>query len=231
MKLPVANYFWVHLTLAVALWPGLMLSVEWAEPPSLTNPKCLPNITTATGVRTNRTILSKAFFRCEPSIVLTQIFSEDGTTARDELIQTLGNLCAVFVNLTSSVIFKKLSKQVCEQNILGTETIEKRNFCEYSKTVGETHTKAISEGLQALKCPKIAEEFETLVGMDESTCQTKCGQGNDQALCNAFYAMAEFWMIHAVEEESNTNLKGKSLIYFIDSGPILVSVNHALNFP
>ena len=229
MKLAVVNYFWVCLTLAVALWPGLILSVEPADPPSLTNPKCLPNITTSTGARTSGTILSKSFFKCESSSLLTKIFSEDGTTARDELIQTLGNLCAVFVDLTSRVILKGLGEQVCVQNVLGSKNIEERNFCDSLKPLGDTHTKAISEELQTLEYPIIAEEFETLVGMDESTCQTKCGQENDQALCNAFYAMAEFWGFHAAEEESDTNLNSKSLIYFIGSGPILVSVNLTLN--
>ena len=121
-------------------------------------------------------------------------YSKEAGKRREDLKETLLNLCSAFVDAISTTA-NNLTYGICkdDRDLLSTESLN-QDFCNRSELETEKSERQLEEGLEGMKLTSISTEVGKLVEISDSEadCAKKCGEGDGKILCNAFYSLASW---------------------------------------
>ena len=134
--------------------------------------------------------LDPLFVQCRASVndELKAIFrnTEESAEIRNEVRGTLGDVCAMYVDMFS--IVARMTKQgaMCDADALVDDTIKDRDFCQI--VPDDPKYESMATTLLSLGYSNYSKVLTNLLYFG-SDCPSKCGEGNGRILCNAYFSM------------------------------------------
>ena len=134
--------------------------------------------------------LNPLFVKCGTSVndELKAMFRDTVESAhvRNEVRGSLGDVCAMYVDMFS--IVARMTKQgaMCDAHALVDATIKDRDFCQI--VPDDPKYESMATTLLSLGYSNYSKVLTNLLNLG-SDCPSKCGEGNGRILCNAYFSM------------------------------------------